>query len=140
MQIAYLTTDDVNLDWAAQTASECGAPLAPFPPDCVMPNGAFAAVLYDLDHYDSQRGQAVLTELLSRPAPLPGLHGYSLGDKEMAALQANGVIVSQPSTRRWSGPCAGPLAVLKPLPLPRSRITGIRRRGLMMILPPFARR
>jgi hypothetical protein len=96
MQIAYLTTDEVNLDGAAQTASECGAALAPLPLEGVMPGGPYAAVLFDLDHYDSQRGRAILMELLSRPTPLPvGLHGYSLAYEEMAALRANGVVVSQ---------------------------------------------
>jgi hypothetical protein len=36
MQIAYLTTDDVNLDSAAQTALECGETVAPLPPEGVM--------------------------------------------------------------------------------------------------------
>jgi hypothetical protein len=45
---------------------------------------------------DSQRGRAVVSELLSRPAPFPvAVHGYGLEDEEMAVLQANGVIVSQ---------------------------------------------
>jgi hypothetical protein len=97
MQIAYLTTDDVNLSWAARTASECGAMLTPVLLEGVMPNGRFGAVLYDLDHQDPQQGKAVLADLLSNPPSLPvGLHGYSLGDEEMASLSANGVVVSQP--------------------------------------------
>jgi hypothetical protein len=45
---------------------------------------------------DTQRGRAVVSELLSRPAPFPvAVHGYGLEDEEMAALQSNGVIVSQ---------------------------------------------
>jgi hypothetical protein len=59
MHVAYLTSDEINLSRAAQTASECGASLAPLPPEGVMPSGPFAVVLFDLDHHDANRGQEV---------------------------------------------------------------------------------
>jgi hypothetical protein len=96
IRIASHTADEVNLESATQAARECGASLSRLAYPVARPSGAFAAVLHDLDHMDSQRGRAVVSELLSRPASFAAaVHGYGLEDEEMAILQANGVIVSQ---------------------------------------------
>jgi len=93
IRIAYHTTDEVNLDSAIQTAQECGASLDGLPDPDMPPGGSFAAMLYDLDHVDCRRGQAIVSELLSRPAPFPvAVHGYDLADEDMTVLHANGVI------------------------------------------------
>jgi hypothetical protein len=47
--IAYLTTDEVNLDLADRLATECGAILYPLSFRDGPPNGAFEAVLCDWD-------------------------------------------------------------------------------------------
>lgn len=95
MQIAYWTMDDVNLDWAKQTAASRGATLTPMTAAGVEPETPFDAVLYDMDHTDPLHGRMVIAELLSHPAMIPvGLHGYSLSDEDVAALQAHGVVVS----------------------------------------------
>ena len=58
--------------------------------------GPFDAVMHDLDHMDARFVGAIVTELLSGPAPLPAaVHGYNLGDEEMMALHADGVAVSR---------------------------------------------
>src|SRR5262249_30978341 len=69
--IAYHTTDEVNLAFATQAARECGASLSRLADPVARPSGAFAAVLHDLDHMDSQRERAVVSELLSGPAAFP---------------------------------------------------------------------
>src|SRR5262249_18156562 len=48
--IAYLTTDEVNLDLADRLATECGATLYPLSFQDGPPSGAFDAVLYDWDY------------------------------------------------------------------------------------------
>jgi hypothetical protein len=96
IRIAYHTTDEVNLGSAIQTAQECGASLAGLADPDVRPGGSFAALLFDLDHVDSRRGRAIVSELRSRPAPFPvAVHGYDLGDEDMTDLHANGVLASR---------------------------------------------
>jgi hypothetical protein len=96
IRIAYHTTDEVNLDSATQTAQEYGASLAGLADPDVRPGGSLAALLCDLDRVDSRRGQAIVNELRSRPAPFPvAVHGYDLGDEDMTVLHANGVIASR---------------------------------------------
>ena len=95
-RIAYQTTDEVNFESAIRTARECGASLSRLPDSAARPSAAFAASLHDLDHVDSRRGRAVVDELLARPSLFPvAIHGYNLEDDEVAALHANGVIVSR---------------------------------------------
>ena len=93
MLIAYLTTDEVNLDLADRLATECGATLYPLSFQGGPPNGAFEAVLYDWDYLSPWR-QQLLAELLSRPAPCPvALHGYTLEEEHGEALRRHGVAV-----------------------------------------------
>jgi hypothetical protein len=95
-QIAYHTADEVNLESAMQAAKECGASLSRSSDPIAARVGSPAAMLHDLDHVDAQRARAIVEELLSRPAPFPvAVHGYNLGDDEMRALHANGVIASR---------------------------------------------
>jgi hypothetical protein len=92
--IAYLTTDEVNLDLAERLATECGAILYPLSFQDGPPNGAFEAVLYDWDYLPSQWRQQLLADLLSRPAPCPvALHGYTLEEEHGEALRRHGADV-----------------------------------------------
>jgi hypothetical protein len=96
MHIAYHTTDEVNLESATRAARECGAFLSRLPDPVAQTGESFAALLHDLDHVDTQVGRAIVSELRSRPAPLPvAVHGYNLRDEEIAVLHANGVVVSR---------------------------------------------
>jgi hypothetical protein len=90
--IAYLTTDDVNLDLADRLALECGAILYPQTFRERPPDGAFEGVLYDWDHLCSQWRQQLLAELLARPAACPvALHGYAVEEEHGEALRRHGV-------------------------------------------------
>jgi hypothetical protein len=92
--IAYLTTDEVNLDLADRLATECGATLYPLSFQDGPPSGAFEAVLYDWDYLSPPWRQQLLAELLSRPAPCPvALHGYTLEEEHGEALRRHGVAV-----------------------------------------------
>ena len=94
MLIAYLTTDEVNLDLADRLATGCGAILHPLSFQDGPPNGAFEAVLYDWDYLSPPWRQQLLAELLSRPAPCPvALHGYTLEEEHGEALRRHGVAV-----------------------------------------------
>jgi hypothetical protein len=95
-RIAYYTTDEVNFNSATQAARECGVSLRRLPHSSVRSGGTFSGVLYDLDHLLADRGDAIVNELSSRPAPCPAaVHGYNLGEVQMTNLHANGVIVSR---------------------------------------------
>jgi hypothetical protein len=92
--IAYLTTDEVNLDLADRLALECGAILYPLTFQEGPPDGAFEAVLYDWDHLCSRWRQQLLAELLARPAACPvALHGYTVEEEHGEALRRHGVDV-----------------------------------------------
>jgi hypothetical protein len=96
IHIAYHTTDEVNLESARRAARECGASLSGLPDPVAQPGESFAALMHDLDHVETQVGQAIVSELRSRPALLPvAVHGYHLRDEEIAVLHANGVVVSR---------------------------------------------
>src|SRR5262249_22558296 len=96
VQIAYFTTDEVNLDSAERAARECGASLGHLRAVDGRPTGSFAALLYDLDDLGTARGRAVLDELLSRPSPFPvAVHGYDLGEEGIASLEGRGLLASR---------------------------------------------
>jgi hypothetical protein len=92
MNIAYLTTDEVNQYLALQLAAECGAALENVWPRDVPPDGRFDAVLYDLDCLPPSERAQLLSVVLAGPAASPvALHSYNLGEHQIETLQANGV-------------------------------------------------
>jgi hypothetical protein len=96
IQIAYLTTDQVNHTLALGMAQKCGASLVHNPPGLARTNGALIAVLYDLDHLSEQDKEAVLADHVAGPATVPvAIHSYNLGEDQLASLSAKGVIVAR---------------------------------------------
>lgn len=96
MMIACLTLDEVNLSLARLFAERNGDRLREWHPKDGPPHGRFHALIYDLDHWVSDRQefrklvQALSTTPLDRPiAVLSG----NLDDAEVQDLQANQVLV-----------------------------------------------
>ncbi len=79
MKIAYMTTDEVNLDLASRTAGDYDATVCMLVPDALVPDGAFDAVLYNLDEMPGDQRSALL-ERLQQAAPLrpTAVHGYHI--------------------------------------------------------------
>lgn len=85
IQIAYLTTDEVNDTLALRMARKCCVSLVCNPPGRVPTDGPLIARLHDLDHLACQQKEAILTDLLSRPAAVPvAVHSYNLEEDQVA--------------------------------------------------------
>jgi len=96
MRVAFLTTDEVNVELARQCAAECGAHLQRILPKDGVPNGRFDAVCYDLDDAPPERRAEILRGLLSRPTTRPtAVHGYGLNEDQVGRLRRRGVVVAQ---------------------------------------------
>jgi hypothetical protein len=94
MQIAYLTTDELNQELAKQAATACGVDLVVAPLRVDQTPGPSAVTLYDLDHLEAEHRRAVLTALLSGCSSTPtAVHSYDLQDDVAAALRACGVVI-----------------------------------------------
>jgi len=94
MRIAYLTTDEVNLDLAGDLAAACGVTVDIWSPRDPETDGQFDAVLYDLDYLPTAHRQAVLLRLLSGPVShAVVVHSYNLEPDQEEALRARGVAV-----------------------------------------------
>ena len=93
MRIAYVTSDEVNLDWAQRWASTCGCEVIAMSPSD-SPNGDCDATIYDLDFLLPTYGDEVLSVLLSRPLPCPAaVHSYNLRRHQASKLRARGLVV-----------------------------------------------
>ncbi len=96
MQVAYLTTDEINEDLALRMAEACDVALYAFSSRDAPANGSFDAVLYDWDCLPLPWRQQVLSELLSGPSSgWVVVHSYNLDEKHVKALRHNGVAVFQ---------------------------------------------
>jgi hypothetical protein len=85
MKFALLTTDPVNAHVARKHAD--GALDVLFPKD-PPPDGRYDAVIYDLDHWDPARRQAVLHGLLNNPPRRKvAVVSYQLRPKEVRGLR-----------------------------------------------------
>jgi hypothetical protein len=94
MLLAYLTTDEVNLDLARRLAEDWGTCLYPLSFEEIPQHGQFDALLFDWDFLPPSRRQEMLRELLAEPSAYPvGLHSYQLEDHEVEALRHKGVAV-----------------------------------------------
>ncbi len=94
MEIAYLTTDEVNQELAVQFAEDCGATLYALSLCDPIPNGEFDALLYDWDCLSKEQQQEILSQLFSESSPhWVGLHSYNLDDELVEALTQKGVAV-----------------------------------------------
>jgi len=94
MRIAYLSTDEVNLDLARRWASTCGCEVVPLTPRDPRPNGEYDAAIYDLDFLPPMLRQRVLTDLSrgSWHGPV-AVHSYNLGAQQVRDLHVRGVHV-----------------------------------------------
>jgi hypothetical protein len=91
MRIAYLSTDEVNKDLALRLAAQWEVTVCPLEPRDPAPDGDFDAVLYDWDHWPTDRRPKVLTHTAAGPIRQPvALHGYSLGRARRGRCAAAG--------------------------------------------------
>lgn len=94
--LAYFSTDDVGQALAARFAREYDATLVPSTGREPLSSEGIAARIYDLGHLHPQYQDAILKDLLAGPPPSPvAVHGYDLAEDQVAALRANGVLVSR---------------------------------------------
>jgi hypothetical protein len=94
MRIAYLTTDEVNLELASRLAADQQAQLEVIWPRDEPPDGRFDAVLYDLDCLPPPLRRQLLTNLAAGRAPrTAAVHSYALEGEPIKALLGQGVIV-----------------------------------------------
>jgi hypothetical protein len=94
MQIAYLTTDEVNEHLALAAAAACGLQLVPLAPRDEPPGEGFDAVLCDWDYLPAPQQEEVLDLLPCRPAPCPvAVHSYRLEGKQRDAYRQRGLLV-----------------------------------------------
>jgi hypothetical protein len=95
VDIAYVSTDEVNQALASQLAEDLGISLYLLSLHDGPPDGAFAAALYDLDYLPPERQQEVLKKLLAQRPPHPvAIHSYNLEQEQVGKLRQNGVRVS----------------------------------------------
>jgi hypothetical protein len=95
VDIAYLSTDEVNQALASQLAEGLGISLYLLSLHDGPPDWALAATLYDLDYLPRERQQEVLKELLAQRPPHPvAIHSYNLEQEQVDKLRQNGVLVS----------------------------------------------
>ncbi len=96
MLVAYLTTDEVNLHYAAQLAEARGDTVHALTPREAPADGPCDAALYDWDFLPAPERQAVLRTLLTGfRNPPAAVHGCSLCGEHKAALRRKGVVVSR---------------------------------------------
>jgi hypothetical protein len=96
MRIGYVTTDEVNLAWAALMARKCGAVVRRWVSKLAPPDGTFDAILYDMDDVPRFRQGEILAQLLRARSTCPrAVHGYALSEDEAASLRMQGVVVAQ---------------------------------------------
>lgn len=96
MNIAYLTTDEVNRDLAVRLAEASGMSLEPLTPRDVPTEVPVDAVLYDVDFLPPVHRQEVLAALAAGASPRPAaVHSYSLNKGLARALRRQHVAVSK---------------------------------------------
>jgi hypothetical protein len=94
MRIAYLSTDEVNLDLARRWAKTCRCEVIALSPRDPLPDGGCEAAIYDLDFLPPTLRQQVLTNLFRGPQHCPvAVHSYNLDDQQVRDLRARGVFV-----------------------------------------------
>ncbi len=89
-----LTLDEVNLFEAQELAGSHGIDLQPLFPKDPEPDGQFDTVIYDLDHWPSERRAQIVAELSQRPLHRQVVvRSYHLEETEARALCQNGCTV-----------------------------------------------
>jgi hypothetical protein len=96
MQIAHITTDEVNQALAVCAARPLGAQVTSLASEDNLAGDRFDAVLLDLDRVSPDRRQALLDEVGSRATALPmAVYGYCLSEEQAGKLRFHGVAVAQ---------------------------------------------
>jgi hypothetical protein len=94
MQIAYLTTDEVNEHLATEMAARCGATLNPLSPVDVPAKRQYDAVLCDWDFLPRRQRQRMLRQLIRKECGyFVAVHSYNLNAQQARALRRRGVKV-----------------------------------------------
>jgi hypothetical protein len=94
MRIAYLTTDEVNLDLARRMAAAHGLTLCLLTPKDLPPAEEFDAVLFDLDYSPvGQRPEVLAKALVSHPLRPMVVHGYNLRADQANTLRRKRIAV-----------------------------------------------
>jgi hypothetical protein len=94
MLVAYLTTDEVNWNSAAQLAEESGIVLYPLTYHEQFLDVQFDAVLYDWDFIHPLKRQKIKEQLLADQFHVPvALHSYHWDNKERRRLRQKGIPV-----------------------------------------------
>jgi hypothetical protein len=94
MRIAYLTTDDVNLDLALELAESQGITLCPRTPRDAAAEAPFDAVLYDWDYWPVELRAPAIAEWHSTGSPCPvAIHSYNLNRGQINALLQQGIAI-----------------------------------------------
>jgi hypothetical protein len=96
MQLAYLTSDEVNHALATQIAAACDAVVCRLHPGEAAPDGLFDAVLYDWDAVPSNQQPGFLERLChDSPTRPTAVHGYGIAHDQVKALVRRGITVSR---------------------------------------------
>jgi hypothetical protein len=96
MKIAYMNTDEVNLELAARTAARFGAVVCRLVPEGPPSDGLFDAVLYNLDEVPRDQRSNFLDRVRIDSSHRPtGVHGYDITDEQARALSRSGVVSSK---------------------------------------------
>jgi hypothetical protein len=94
MQIAYLTTDEVNEYRAAEFAAGYGATLDPYSPADVSLSGQYDAVIVDWDFLPRPDRQRILRKVIkNRCGGFVAVHSYNLNRKQVLAMRRRRVAV-----------------------------------------------
>jgi hypothetical protein len=94
MRVAYVTTDQVNGEFAHFLAEKSRLTLDTIEPRDGHPNGEFDAVIYDWDYLPGSLREEVLAGVSTRDRTCPvAVHSYFLRGKEINRLRDNGVEV-----------------------------------------------
>src|SRR5262249_32480935 len=94
MRIAYLTTDEVNLDQARHLAKAQRITLCHLTPGEATPGDLFDAVLFDRDYWPMESRAETLATLVAGCGNCPvALHSYNVDQAEEEALRDEGVAV-----------------------------------------------
>jgi len=97
--VAYVSHDPLNSSDTEALLAARGACMAPLWLRDPRPNGEYAAVLYDFDFLPPADRERILKELTAAPLTgRRGVHGHSLEDEQIEALEARGVVAARALT------------------------------------------
>jgi hypothetical protein len=94
--VAYVSHDPLNSSDTEALLAARGARMDLIWLRDPPPNGAYAAILYDLDFLPATDREGILKELTAGPLTgRRGVHWHGLEEEQIAALEARGVVASR---------------------------------------------